>query len=256
VDSFVVQVSDGRGGTDSITVNVIIQPEPYKGSLLYNQSYDIQYDTWVGVVSPLAFSSGELASAEFPPNASAFASGYRQATSGTFTFAPKIAFTQVKWITYRGPNQGKAQVIVDGVVKASVDLYNATAQWQYLVTIGGLTNAKHTVVIKALNAKNALSTGKWVVVDGFKIGATSYDDDLINTNTVRLTYGSWDGLQNPGALYGAYRISSSANATLGFNFDGVTFDWITARGPAYGKAQIWVDDVLAKTVDLYSATQA
>jgi uncharacterized repeat protein (TIGR01451 family) len=257
VDSFVVQVSDGHGGTDSITVNVIIQPRPYNGSLLWNQSYDIQYDTWFGVVSPLAFSTGELesASAEFAPNASTFASGYRRATSGTFTFAPKIAFTQMKWITYRGPDQGKAQVIVDGVVKASVDLYSATVQWQYLVTISGLTNAKHTVVIKALNAKNALSTGKWVVVDGFKIGATSYDDDLINTNTVQLTYGTWLGLLNPGALYGAYRISSSKNATLGFNFDGVTFDWITARGPACGKAAIYVDGVLVKTVDLYKASQ-
>jgi hypothetical protein len=258
-DSFVVQVSDGHGGADSITVNVTIRPRPYTGDLHFNQSYQIQYDTWLG---PLAKGAGGLANAFEPAFGAAapnligpFGSGYRRAVSGTFTFKPAAAFTQIKWITYRGPDQGKAQVLVDGAVKATVDLYNAKAQWQYLVTVSGLTNAKHTVVIKALNTRNALSKGNWVVVDGFTIGATNYDDNLINTTAVALTYGSWLGAPNTAALDGGYRISSTANAATTFSFWGVTFDWITARGPAYGKAQVWVDGVLKQTVDLYKATQ-
>ncbi|MGC1375359.1 MAG: Ig-like domain-containing protein, partial [Anaerolineales bacterium] len=252
-DPFVVQVSDGKGGAASITVNVTIRPQPYSGSLIWNQSYEIQYDTWLGVTSSKA-SNGSDSLLPFGgfTAAGAFGGGYRQAASGDFTFKPASAFTQIKWITYRGPDQGRAQVLVDGVVKATLELYSPTPQWQYLVTVSGLTNAKHTVIIRAMNTKNARSTGKWVVVDGFKIGATNYDDNLINTDAVTLSYGSWLGLRNPGVHFNAYRISNRANAVMAFRFDGVTFDWTTAHGPAYGQAAIYVDGVLQNTVDLYN----
>jgi hypothetical protein len=187
-------------------------------------------------------------------NASAFGGGYRRAEKGDFTFKPKFVFTKFTWITYRGPDQGKAQVLVDGVVKKTIDLYSATPQWQYAVTISGLTNAKHTVVIKALNAKSPSSSGKWVAVDDFKIGTADYDDYRITYSNL-FTYGKWVGMLNPATRFGRYRVASAANSTLKLSFDGVKFDWTTARGPAYGKAAIYVDGVLVKTVDLYKASQ-
>ncbi len=210
-------------------------------AVIWNQNYRIKYDTWYGLEDV---------------NALAFASGYRKATTGTFTFKPNIRFTSFKWVTYRGPDQGKAQIIVDGVVKATIDLYRATAQWQYNVTISGLSAARHTVVIKPLGQKNPASSGKWVVVDGFKIGATTYDDDMINVPYNDLfSYGSWLGRLDSGSLFGAYRISSVKNATASFSFNGTQLRFVTARGPAYGRAAIYVDGVLKKVVDLYSATQ-
>jgi hypothetical protein len=237
-DTFTVQVLDGSGGTDEIIVNLTLQPEPYSGPLRFNQNYGIAYDTWTGVRSAPAALGG----------------GYRKATSGIFSFKPDFAFTTVKWVTYRGPDQGKARVLVDGVVKATLDLYHATPQWQYQVTISGLANTQHTFSIRALNAKNALSTGKWVVVDGFMLGATSYNDNQIGGQAA-YTYGSWSDRVSRGVYSGAYRISSTANASMRFSFYGVTFDWVTARGPAYGKAAIYVDGVLYQTVDLYNASQ-
>jgi hypothetical protein len=129
-------------------------------------------------------------------------------------------------------------------------------QWQYPIVINGLTNAHHTVIVRAMNAKNPASSNKWVVVDGFKIGSTTYDDDTVNVNIPGLfTYGTWVGRRNQGTRFGAYRVSGSANATASFSFDGKQVTWTTARGPAYGKAQMWVDGVLKKTVDLYNASQ-
>jgi hypothetical protein len=256
-DSFVVKVSDGSL-TDTITVNVTIQPVAYHGELIYNQSYGIKYDTWFGVKDVNALvgvndftSINNLAALLGPPP-----SGYRKATSGDFTFKPNYAFTSFTWVSYRGPNQGKAQVLVDGVVKATIDLYRATAQWQYPVVISGLTNVHHIVIVRAMNAKNPASSNKWVVVDGFKIGSTTYDDDAINVSIPGLfTYGTWVGQRSQGSRFGAYRISSAANATASLSFDGKQFSFVTARGPAYGKAQIWVDGVLKQTVDLYKASQ-
>jgi hypothetical protein len=240
-DSFVVQVSDGTF-TDTINVNVTIKSVYHTTDLIWNQSYRIQYDTWIGSTDT---------------NASAFASGYRKATSGTFIFKPDQKFTSFKWITYRGPDQGKANILVDGVVKATIDLYRTTAQWQYLVEIKGLTNAKHTVVIKALNAKSPASSGNWVVVDGFKVGSMTYNDNTINVSYSDLfSYGSWLGkVQQSGPRFGAYRISSVKNASMKFSFTGKQFVWVTARGPLYGKAAIYVDGVLKKTVDLYRSAQ-
>ena len=227
--------------TRTITRTPTTAPNP--NDLIWNQSYNIQYDTWLGVKS-----------------GNAFGQGYRKAVSGTFTFAPNTPFTQVNWITYRGPDQGKADVFVDGVLKATVNLYRTTAQWQYKVSITGLLYKKHVVVIKPLNAKSAASSGRWIVVDGFTLGSgpfarTVYDDQLIYmTNT--FGYGSWFGILSPGGAFsGAYRLSNIAGATASFSFTGTQMTWVTARGPAYGKAQIWVDGALKQTVDLYRSAQ-
>lgn len=146
---------------------------------------------------------------------------------------------------------------MDGAVKATIDLYRATEQWQYEVTVSGLSNAKHTVVIKPINTKNPASSNKWVVVDSFKVGATLYNDNKINVPYSDLfSYGSWLGkVQNPGPRFGGYRLSSIRNATASFSFDGAQVSFITARGKSYGKVAIYVDGVLMKTVDLYRAAQ-
>jgi bacillopeptidase F len=72
-------------------------------------------------------------------------------------------------VTARGPAYGKAQIWVDGVLKKTVNLYNASQQWQYPVTVSGLAYGHHTVVIKVLGTKSSLSTGTGVVCDGFVI---------------------------------------------------------------------------------------
>jgi hypothetical protein len=237
-DSFVVQVSDGAF-TDNINVNVTINSVLDKSALIWNQNYGIQYDTWVGSedVSAMAFSSG-----------------YRKAKTGAFTVKFPNKFTSFTWYTYRGPDQGKAGIYVDGVLKKTIDLYRANAQWQYPVEIKGLTNKVHTVTIRPLNARNAASSDKWVVVDGFKIGTTTYDDDYIQLNEL-YTYGSWLGVSGPGSRFQAYRISNVKNASMKFSFTGTRFNWVTARGPLYGKARIYVDGQPVKVVDLYRAGQ-
>ena len=73
------------------------------------------------------------------------------------------------WVTARGPAYGKAAIYVDGVLKKTVDLYSASQQWQYKVTIAGLPYGSHTVLIKALGTKNPASRGTGVVSDGFVI---------------------------------------------------------------------------------------
>src|SRR5258706_3132482 len=235
-DSFVVQVTDGVL-SDQINVYVTVQPERQDSELIWNQSYAIRYDSWIGAQDP-----------------NAFGGKYRMSRSGAFTLKPIQKFTNVTWITYVGPDQGKAKVYVDGALKKTIDLYSATANWQYPIVITGLKNTAHTIIIKAMNARNAASSDKWVVVDGFKVGSTTYDDNNIGISGM-YSYESWLGLVDKHARFNAYRISSVKNATLQFSFLGTRFNWVTARGPIYGKALIYVDGVPVKTVDLYRASQ-
>jgi hypothetical protein len=241
-DSFVVQVSDGSL-TDTITVNVTIQAVNDQSNLIFNQSYNITYDGWRGV-----------------RNLKAFGQGYRKAVSGKFTFSPSTTFTQANWITYRGPDQGMAQIFVDGKPKLTVDLYKSTPQWRYSIAITGLSKAHHVIQIKALKQKRPASSGTWVVVDAFQLGsgipaATTFFDDIGVYNNV-FSYGDWAGeIASGDSRYGAFRISTTPNATLSFAFDGTQFTWIAARGPSYGKAAIYVDNKLVKTVDFYKSMQ-
>ena len=76
--------------------------------------------------------------------------------------------TEFTWITAKGPNNGKASITVDGVLNQTVDLYNRTRMWQYPVTVTGLENKTHTVLINVLGQHNPSSTGNTIIMDGFQ----------------------------------------------------------------------------------------
>lgn len=67
-----------------------------------------------------------------------------------------------------GPNRGIAQVWVDGVLVATIDLYSATTQYRRVVWATDFgTAASHTVVLRATGTKNPASSGKRVDLDAF-----------------------------------------------------------------------------------------
>jgi hypothetical protein len=72
------------------------------------------------------------------------------------------------------------------------------------------------------------------------------------TNTrVRYT-GSWS-LATGAPYWGAKaKASSRAGATASLTFTGRSVEWIARKGPARGKAQIYINGVLKATVDLYA----
>jgi len=82
----------------------------------------------------------------------------------TFTFTG----TAVKWIGYKDPWSGIANVYVDGVLKTQVDSYSASGQAQQaLYTITGLSSGSHTLVIEVTGTKNASAQSAWIWVDAF-----------------------------------------------------------------------------------------
>jgi hypothetical protein len=154
----------------------------------------------------------------------------------------------VAWLTHLGPDQGKAQLIIDGHSKGTFDLYSPAPSSRSF-TFKGLSVEAHTVQVRVLRTKDASSTGTWVAVDGFRVGGNITED-----SSLRIRYDTWEGRFNGAASGGSYRRSGSPGARVSVGFTGRSIAWVTATGPAYGRAKVVIDGV-AHTVDLYRPTQ-
>jgi len=78
--------------------------------------------------------------------------------------------TGATWIGFRGPQAGIANVYVDGVQVATVDLFDSVEHVQGVAyNVAGLAPGPHTLVVEATGSRNPLSTDPFVVIDAFKI---------------------------------------------------------------------------------------
>ena len=78
---------------------------------------------------------------------------------------------------------------------------------------------------------------------------------VVQESALAVQYDKWMGRQQNTASGGSYRINSSAG-TAEFNFGGTSINFVTARGPGYGKVNVFIDDQLVSpNLDLYAPTQ-
>ncbi|WP_409342791.1 cadherin-like beta sandwich domain-containing protein [Paenibacillus sp. MBLB4367] len=78
--------------------------------------------------------------------------------------------SRAKWIGARNAVYGKADVYVDGVFAAKVDLYNATLQTkQELFDTGQLQPGVHVMKIVATGEKNAAANGIFITLDALQV---------------------------------------------------------------------------------------
>ena len=218
-------------GPESVTATFDTAPSVVT---LDDDDLGVTYDGWRGVV-----------------DAGAIGGGYRvsNVTNDKATWTSSKA-TSVTWMALTGPSGGKANVTIDGKSKGTVDLYSP-APGTLAKVFGGLTTKVHKVIVKVTSGKNLASTGTDVSVDAFKAGgAITSDADP------GITYDTWTGITSGHALGGAYRSASAAPATATVTFTGTAIDWITSKGPSFGKASVTIDGVSMGTVDLYKAAQA
>jgi len=157
----------------------------------------------------------------------------------------------LKLYFYKGPNQGRARIVIDGAAVETLDLYKAAPQYRFEWTYQfPKPKQAHTVKVLVLREKRSASAGYQVCFDGYRVNNTFVDDIQYN-----IRYAQWGGVWNGKALGGGFRQSASADSTVTFTIRGRSFQWITARGPNYGQADIYVDDKFFATVDLYFPTQ-
>jgi beta-galactosidase GanA len=82
--------------------------------------------------------------------------------------------TGVTWISNLDGNHGTADVSLDGKKVATVDLYGATKQNQYVAyRASGLDNGPHTLTITATGQKDSAASGTFVTVDAIDVATGS-----------------------------------------------------------------------------------
>ncbi|MGI8682835.1 MAG: hypothetical protein ACR2JO_12060 [Mycobacteriales bacterium] len=171
--------------------------------------------------------------------------------SGTAGDTATFSFTNdgIGTLVRSGPDQGKVKISIDGVAKPAVSLWRRDqGPWSQLVYL--CTWGHHTVVATVLGQKNDLSTGTNVTFDGFFVKPTNYTEDT----STKIAYNTWLGATSTSASGGSYRVSGRADAVITFPFTGTGVEFVSARGPAFGKVSVQIDAQPAVTVDLYAAT--
>jgi len=79
--------------------------------------------------------------------------------------------------------------------------------------------------------------------------ASRYSD----TNSKLAWTGLWRTSTNAAYYGGSMRWSSTAGSKVKASFTGSAIGWVASKGPGSGKADVYVDGKLVKTVDLYAA---
>lgn len=76
--------------------------------------------------------------------------------------------TGLGWVATKGPDRGRATVMVDGVIKATIDLWAPEVEPARIVYATSFSGTRsHTISVSATGRKQKRSTGTKVTVDGF-----------------------------------------------------------------------------------------
>lgn len=203
------------------------------GTIIQDDSTSVQYNGWRGVQD--GNSSG---------------SSYRVSNNGNNFVRFVFNGDKLTWLTRMDPDQGKARVVIDNVDKGVIDLYREQTRHKVRKTFKNLGDGKHHVKIIVLDEKNPNSSDTNVVVDAFRVG-----NSLIEETHVRVRYSAWVGIANSAASDGTYRRSSNPSSRARLTFIGTAIDFITAKGPRYGKVNVFIDgSEVAHEIDLYDPT--
>jgi len=126
----------------------------------------------------------------------------------------------------------------------------ADSGWTHHVTLTWSNGKKYRITGNTLQSALGMRSSKYGVTRTYPTVTTSRSQE----RDARLAwYGQWKKLTSTSVSNGALYYSAMANASLTAEFSGTGVAWIAKKGPTYGKAAVYLDGKLVKTVDLYSA---
>ncbi len=169
---------------------------------------------------------------------------HRAGATASFTFAGRVGHL----VHGRWSEPGQGQGPDHGVAKGTFDQYAARPAFRVVRIFDGLGPGEHSITIRVLGRARGRATDAQVVVDAFRAGGK-----LVSNPDLDATWGIVErGSASGGSLGSSDLARSSAEVT----FRGTGIDWYTARGPDQGRAKIYVDGLLVRTVDNYAASPA
>jgi hypothetical protein len=232
-----VNLSGAPKVTDGLGNDVLFASRAFRASLTETFSSAAADYTW-RVVKPTGTPG---------PLGGTYAQHHLAKASASFAFKGP----QVTWITVSGPDQGMANVYIDGTpVATALDHYAPTRTYNVRETFSGLSAGNHVLRIEPTGTKSAAATDAFVAVDGMQVGDTTADP------TPPVTY-RWQPDSAFDSMLGYVRSdlgavgTTAAATTATFTFRGPAVVWHTVTGPSMGWARVTVDGVNQGVVDNY-----
>ena len=162
--------------------------------------------------------------------------------------------TRLDWIAMKGTTTGRADVYLDGVRKATIDLYSAIPSYAVHVwSTGTLASGGHSVKI-VRSSSNA--SGKYITLDAVDIAGTVSFPPIRyeQTNTKIVATGLWSNYAKSAASGASYGRSNSIGAAVTITFSGTRLDWIAMKGTTTGVADVYLDGGKVATIDLSASS--
>ncbi len=196
-----------------------------------------------------------------------YSSGWSQYSSasyylGTTTFSTlansqvqySFSGSNISWYGVKSSQHGKADVFIDNILDSTVDLYSAVRTTGLVYSKSGLSSGTHTIKIVVRSDRNANATANYVEVDAFEVGAAA--TTKLDDRATQITYvGSWSQLSNSSYFNTTTTFTTSAGLEARLNFTGSSIKWYGVSSSQHGKVDVYIDNVLDTTLDLYSATR-
>ncbi len=186
-------------------------------------------------------------------------------SSATFTFTG----AQARIYGALAPQHGIAEVDVDGVFVARVDLYAQTRVDQALLfTTAALTSGTHRVKLVVTGGRDPLSSDAVLAVDRADVrsaaatlpapvSSSTVDDNTVGSGLGQVQYpGDWTAGTGAGRYLGDDHYSNTSASTATFRFHGTQVSYFGALADHHGIAAVSVDGRAETLVDLYAATRA
>jgi hypothetical protein len=186
-----------------------------------------------------------------------------RATEAGATASVTFEGTGIRWIGFRDEWSGIASVSLDGAYVTNVDTYASPAEYQAAVySIQGLPQGTHTLVIQALQTRNAASGGAWVWIDAFDVTSgepTTFTPPDWTTSArteqdspdVILT-GTWLTNTQPAVSGGTAVHALNREDRATFSFTGTGVRWIGYFDEWSGIGRVYLDGALVRILDTYA----
>ncbi len=168
---------------------------------------------------------------------------HRAGASASFAFSGR----SITWFTATGPEQGRASVLVDGHRVGTFDQYAPGPGFRVPREVTGLERGPHVLTIRVLGTASASATDTQVVVDAFEAGGAVVKNPALDE--------AWGNVRYPRASGGSVSSTDLAGSSAVIAFRGTGVIWTTVRGRDQGRAQIWVDGLLVRTIDNYGPSR-
>ena len=169
----------------------------------------------------------------------------RSGAAATYAFSGGT----VTLFTVSGPGMGRGRISIDGTPVDTFDGYARRPVTGVRRTFAQLGAGPHTLTVEVLGTKRPAASGTRV---GSRCAALGRRDPPRPVRRPRPGRTS----ANASASGGSFAISDARDAFARLRFQGTGASLRALRGPAMGRAEVWVDGALVRVVDLYAPTKA